>query len=619
MGTKRMHGLERRVAACGAFWAEVAFLAVLGLLTIAPRQAGAQQTQQGARSAEEPAATKQRTRPSADTAKADQPERDSTSAEAPQDDVPVSDQALSARYRFMEKYAIEEDPAHPGVITTYQVSARGRVKKVVEKPQGAPARDEVFQHVIYTERAAKVDRLGEVREAIRRYDAVQMPALDPARPETPPYFKGLTVWYERRTGQAPLVLSLTENHPLREPEYIGITRQIFMPQLTSLLPQTPARVGDTWKIPLKSVHYLVGENPEEDSDMNATLEKILKAPSGTTLTAIIDLKATLNLPVTGPCTTHAQIQFVFDPPVAPIAPPAEPAVSEKKDEAAARPARAERKPTDIVEARGRISQVLMATQATTALPEGDGRLNQIVTYELELHRRALPPGGKVAPLDLPEPAPIATEGNSWLVHDDPARQFAFRHPQELEVALANAESLELVEHRPEGGADVFVIQFPPGPDDPQGIARFRKTYQFKREIEADWARRKTESVLGPEGWLPEIEWDPLKVYRKELAGKTAGAPVPGKPFPRIYFDYYLVLGKHNDCLWVHSITNRDDHVAFRKVAERMIKSFRFGPATAAGAEPGTAKPASDPGATAPTNAPGNAQSAPPVRPSDPPR
>jgi hypothetical protein len=238
-------------------------------------------------------------------------------------------------------------------------------------------------------------------------------------------------------------------------------------------------------------------------------------------------------------------------------------------------------------------------------------LKQTVTYELRMGRRPLAP--KFEPLNVPETRPTPSEANCWLIHDDPARQFHFRHPQELEIVPSDEDTLELVERGGVGGVDVFVVQFPPGPEDQQGIARFRKPEQFKRDIETDWSNRKAESVLGPEGWLSKDEWAPLTVFRKELAGKTAAIQTPGKSFPRIYFDYYLVLGKHNECIRVQSMTNRDDHAAFRKIAESMIKSIKFGPAT----EPLT-PPASSP-AGAPANTPRSAPLAPPTAPPGPPQ
>jgi hypothetical protein len=592
----------------------VALVAIVGLVAIAPRHAGAQGAGRNGGLTQEPVSPKDQTKPSDPLAKPDQTDRDAPAADAQGDPAPASVEALSARYRFSETYSAADDPARPEVVKTYQVGVKLRRRTVTERREGAPAREETSQGVLYTERPAKVDKRGQVVEAIRRYDAVNLGLPAGAYPFKPPLFQGLTIWYERRTAQPPFILSLTDNHPIREPEYLGITGQIFLPQLTSFLPPTPARVGDSWKIPLKAAHFLVSEEPEpENYEMNATLKGVKKESAGPTLTAVIGVLATLKLPIRGSCATNAEIHFAFDPSALPP-PPVDSTPADKVEEPADRPTPAKRSEAGIVEARGRISSVLMAMAATTIIPDSDDRLKQTVTYELQMGRRPLLP--KFDPLNIPETRPTPSEANSWLIHDDPVRQFHFRHPQELEIVLSDPDTLELVDRSPAGN-DVFVIQFPPGPEDQEGISRFGKTDHFKRDIEASWAARKQQTILGPEGWLPEAEWAPLKIYRKELAGNTSAIPVPGKNTSRIYIDYYLVLGKHNNSLRIDSMTNRDDHVAFRKVAESMIKSIQFGPATEPLAPPAGA-PTGAP-ASAPPNTPGSAPVAPPTAPPAPPQ
>src|SRR5262249_52866519 len=92
----------------------------------------------------------------------------------------------------------------------------------------------------------------------------------------------------------------------------------------------------------------------------------------------------------------------------------------------------------------------------------------------------------------------------------------------------------------------------------------------------------------PDGWLPEAEWTPLKVHRKELGVKTQAASATGR-VERIYLDYYFVLSNRNDCAHVQSMTIRNDHVTFRADAERMIKSMEF--LSAKSGDPPTGPPA----------------------------
>src|SRR5947209_166060 len=45
---------------------------------------------------------------------------------------------LSLRYRFIEKYGLEVDPAKPELLTQYQGGVLETFKAEIEKPQGAP-------------------------------------------------------------------------------------------------------------------------------------------------------------------------------------------------------------------------------------------------------------------------------------------------------------------------------------------------------------------------------------------------------------------------------------------------------------------------------------------------
>jgi hypothetical protein len=226
----------------------------------------------------------------------------------------------------------------------------------------------------------------------------------------------------------------------------------------------------------------------------------------------------------------------------------------------------------------------MAWVVSNPIDDGDGRLKQTVTYELNLERRRNAvtndaAGAQNTLLTIPEPLPVADEANSWLVHEDPLGRFHFRHPQELVLNSSRMDPnfLDFVDQDHKEGKDVFILEFPPGAADPQGDRKFRDPEKFQRDIESDWANSKVETLRGPLGWLPEAEWAPLKVFRKELGVRTAGADEAGQRVERIYCDYYLVLSKRNECFHVQSMTLRDDHVAFRTQAERMIKSVTFGP------------------------------------------
>ena len=63
---------------------------------------------------------------------------------------------------------------------------------------------------------------------------------------------------------------------------------------------------------------------------------------------------------------------------------------------------------------------------------------------------------------------------------------------------------------------------------PRVSRKFRDPDKFQRDIDSDWANKKVETFRGPVGWLPEGEWMPLKVFRKELGVENAGADEEGQ-------------------------------------------------------------------------------------------
>jgi hypothetical protein len=527
---------------------------------------------------------------------------------------PATEEALSLRYRFIERYGAIEDPAHPELITQYRVGISETQKTEREKAQGAPDRSEMFRQTIYTERITQVGKLGEMLSAMRRYDRFAMKEGAVSRVSKPPLYEGLTIWLRRQPGQRPKVLSLTPDRPLRDVEYVELSKQVIVPQLTVLLPPTPKRVGDSWAISRAAAQCLVWEVPDpEDFEMNARLSEVHKSPTGKGLVAVIDISGQMNLTL-GLSSLRAQLYFAFDHAAIDTPPPA--AAAGETKAATAEPRARTPVDTGVVDARGKISRVRMLWAVSDVIPDGDGRLKQTVTYDLTLERK-FEPGpneknpGVWAALAVPDPLPTPTESNSWLVFDDPEGRFHFSHPQTLLLANRSVEEnmVEFADQIPGLAHDLLILRLPPGPEDPKADKSFRDPQQFQREADTDWAKQKAETLRGPSQWLPDADWAPLKVYRKELGVKTAGADEGASPVQRIFIDYYLVFMKRNECFQVRSMTARNDHVAFRKQVEFMIKSFQFGPWT--GSKPGSA-PGSTPTAPPVTGAP--AAAAPPLSP-----
>ncbi len=306
---------------------------------------------------------------------ADQKAKEPTQPDAAEEPAPASHEDLSIRYRFLEKYGLAEDTAHPEALWKYKVGIQETIKTVVEQAQGAPIRREDSQQIIYTERPAKIGRRGEVTEAIRRYDRYRMKGNSSTRPLVPPLFEGLTVWYQqRRAGQAPLLLSLTENRPLREQEYTGIMRHAFLPQLAALMPPTPRRVLETWQVPRATAQSLIGVPTDvEDYELKGSLDKLVpstnKTQSGAANVAVVRLSGGMTLPE-GACSINAEIQFAFDLPSA-AAPAPAPNVEDttKTAKPEPRPAAAKRGEAGVVDARRRIWRIAQRKPSPRRPPE----------------------------------------------------------------------------------------------------------------------------------------------------------------------------------------------------------------------------------------------------------
>jgi hypothetical protein len=531
-------------------------------------------------------------------ARAQEPEKT-----APRTPAAGSDQPLSLRYRFAEKYSLAEDANRPELLWQYQVGMDETYRIEIERPQGAPQQQGLRQRTIYTERPARLGRLGDVTDTVRRYDRYEPLNLDGARqadPRAASLFRDLTLWYRLPPARDPEVISLTPNRPLREPEYEGVLTQLFLPRLKAILPSQPVRVADTWPIARQGVQALLAKSPGVgEIQLDATLAQVDKATQGTELTAIIDVSGKVALKE-GDVVVRARISFVFEPPA--TAPAAEPAPV---------PARAAgvgaRRDVGVVEATGYIAKVQMRRLFTTPV-EGEPRLQQTVTRDLVLHRRratGLPGAAAAEALVVPDQPPTADANNSWLVYDDPERRFHFRHPQQLADAK-DPDGLVLQYVRPEGKADTVIIAYVPREADAVHDRKWSDPQAFVKDLQQNATKRGHNVVNGSMGFLPDQDWTPLnrRVYRYEAALKAERSG-------RVYLDAYLVLFSRGDHFVVQAMTDRDDHVEFRNQVERLIRSLELGPSTpgqaGAPARPQPGPPsatAPTPGTTAPVGPPG---------------
>ncbi len=497
--------------------------------------------------------------------------------------------ALSLRYRFSERYGVVEDMNQPDLIVQYQVGAIETMRIETEKLTGAPDREEVKYRTLYTERPAKVGRLGEVVDTVRRYDSFRVAASRPDQSKYAGLLKDMGVWYHLRPGSVPEFICTTKDRPIRQREYDMMVEQTSFPRLMAVMPPAvrPVRIEDTWRISRHGALALLGRLPEDgDIQLEGTLVDVHKAARGTAHEAVVEITGEIDSN-RGTVTLDARVTFVFEPPPAAAA-----AAETPKGENRGRKA-------GVLEARGYIAKLQMGRRGSEPI-DPNGRLQQISTRELILARRLLPEsgGGPVAPLNLPATPPTAEQANSWILYDDPQGRYHLRYPQEFQAHPDPDGQLRLIRGPARDNPDIIFVDAL-GKNDP------RKTnpQAFVKSLHDDWAARGLETVgHGQSGWLPEKDWAPRnrRIFHFEEAYKDP------KSNARLYLDVYVILTGRSEAFSFEGMTRRDDHVVFRDDMEKILVTFDPGPseAGAASQRPGAAtailpSPATRPSASSP--------------------
>jgi hypothetical protein len=281
----------------------------------------------------------------------------------------------------------------------------------------------------------------------------------------------------------------------------------------------------------------------------------------------------------GPSRIGAKLQFNFLPSevTAPSRAGTDGETTKDQAQAPGTPASPGGRVQAALDAKGYISKISLAQEITLPQPGNDGRLKQTILLERVLERRVGQAGEFAAPLEVPNPEPVANVKNSWLIYDDPQGRFHLLHPQELRVANSYPDGgIDLLDRRPDG-QDAIQVSLNAKTEDPQRDRLAADPIQEKKQLEDEWKRRGEKVVPGPSGWLPEADWSKYKrkVFRIEAA------LIPGNDATqsneRIYLDRYVVQFTRNEVLRVTAMTTRDPHVQFRDSAESIIRHFEFGP------------------------------------------
>jgi hypothetical protein len=513
-------------------------------------------------------------------------------------------EALSTRFKFVERYGIEDDPSRPQLLTQYRIGVLETTKHEFERAQGAPDRSQQSRTLIYVERAAKVGKLGEPIDLLRRYDKVVFGGPVQPRPVNPPLLLGLTISYQLRPPLRPLVISLTPDRSLREDEYAMIEQEVSLSSLSAFFPPTGKRVSETWAIPSSAIQSISGRMPDpEGFELTGTLEQVGRSADGSSSIAEIDVAGKFD--VEGePSAFNARIDFVFLPSGVALPPRGAIAGAPK-----------------VLVADGSIKRALLSFVRVGTLPEGDGRLKHRYTNELVLERApmTLMPGERgpaPAPIALPGAPPTPTQANSWVVLDDPEGRFHFWRPQEFRTVpqrVPTRSRFEFLDERPREGNAFLHILMPSKGGNQTSEQRFRDPASLVKTLEADWLKVKADVTRGPMGWLDDAAWKDSKrrVYRIEAALKKRDDTKP------VYADYYFVEFNQTQRFVVLAYTERTDHLGVRNQVEEVIRSFQWGPfqkrASAPAAAP--AETTTAPAVAAPaTREPSTSPAAPPVAP-----
>ena len=460
----------------------------------------------------------------------DEPKPEPAQSEAPKR---VGD--ISARYRLTERYAAGNGKPAAGAIGQFQVAFRETISGDDPREKGRRT-----IQAIYSERPVQVgtdDRA--VTDSVRHYATVAL-TPDPwkDRKDAPP-LKDLTIWYRTGTSEAPpLVMVLTPNHTLREEEYRFAISYEFATNLAFLLPETPVRLGDSWKLGRTGATALVN-NEIQGGGLTGKLTEILAHPTDPSKQVAI-------LSVTGRVVTgydrdvsdtgvNARVEFSFTP---------------------------ERGREGVIDAAGGIAKVLLAQVSSLRVPTGAKGVT--VRRDLNYERRV---PGDAPPLAVPSPAPAPTPENSWLTFTDRDGHYHLRHPQgyqpDYRAKIPNGVDLRFFHA---GSLDDLVrLTFV---EKPEG----RPEAMFDLLV-ADWKKQEYEVQRGLSERLPEADWPGMSVYHLEASLKAPDATGRGK---RRFFDAYVLQFPRDVSLYVSASTFQDPPEAFRAQVRAMLKTVTLG-------------------------------------------
>jgi hypothetical protein len=479
-------------------------------------------------------------------------------SEAPPKTV-AADRDLITRFRFSERYTTASEPSDDGPIGQYRVGFKDLVtrlpaaselgdNKQTAKEPPSPIKT---QHLIVTERPAEVNSLGQVKSLLRLYEHVRISDETKQSTGAPESIEGLKICYRALTGEFPQIISLDDQRALRYEDYWLAARQIYVPDLASVLPSMPVRIGDTWPLTKMGMRVLVGVDQVLQGNMEGKFLDLRATTDGRKKIAVMEIGGRI-LAQRGALTydeaVKAEIHFAFSAKLM------EEALANAREEA-------------IVEARGALVRWSVGMSITARGPDK----KEVRMKGERVMERQLDNVGDL--LAGPHPLPKMEPANSWLTHTDPKQRFYFQHPQDLctpvDVNLPGAkggpDKLELIHWRPGYRVDQVTLEVAPG--------KQREPEEVKKRVLGEFKENKIEFLEGSAVWLPETEWHDAKTFRFEAAIMGRGRSARG--IDRLHLDCYVRLFQGKGTLIVTAITPQDPPIRFRKDTEAMLKTFRW--------------------------------------------
>lgn len=474
------------------------------------------------------------------------------------DQVPATNEELedalrnvSTKFRFLEKYNVDDMGALPGEISQTRNAFKETLSMTVSNPKGDPVKSERTRQVIYSERPAIITGTNRVDAVVRRFEALR---FDP-----PP--QGIDMQKDRPLEELVVyavkgvmgeqIVSLTENRSITDFEHQVATSVPTLLNFSDLLPPSSIRLGDSWQITKGAARVLLGRGQVTSTKLVGTLEKVQPdASAAGRFNAVVTITGQVITDL-GTCSLNLSYQFDFA------------GSNAREEELAVFGAKQKEK---VVTAMGGISKMSFAQIEVADVPGSEGRIKQVFDRSLVYQRQF---DGRQQPLAVPSSPPQPTKENSWLVFEDPKQRFMLRHPPVFKPQMDDENSILFVT----AGATPEFLRL-------DLDASSVNSETFRKELEDEWKTEGFEVFAVTEGPLDDPKWTNSRVYRVEAAlqATDTGSRQRG------HFDAYIMQFPMTKTKFLaEAMTYSDQSNPFRDLIEEVLQTVELLP------EPATLK------------------------------